>query len=247
MQARMPYIDRVWRVTSSIELGAALSAQEAFARLGPLFDTQGTDYAVEGNTLIYTKTNPGAQDKLATFTSGFLRFDDAQEDAPRLTYDVGSTALFLCFLAPLAFLAFGQFASFLNEIERPIYLAEQEEREAEKEAEADEVIELHWIDQMLGAPAPKKPGEDEKDAREERGREGEKDENEGYHSPTTSYVFAGIFFAIYLVGRVLEPYLLKRTFRAALTGPEGSDPHQAHNETEAVAQLAPAIKGDQKS
>ncbi|MEM7687724.1 MAG: hypothetical protein AAF291_01760 [Pseudomonadota bacterium] len=247
MQARMPYIDRVWRVTSSIELEAPLSAQEVFARLRPLFDTQGSDYAIEGNTLTYAKTNPAAQDKLATFTSGTLNVENAQNGAPRLAYDVGSTALFLCFLAPLAFLAFGQFASFLNEIERPAFLAEQEEREAEKEAEAEETIELHWIDEMLGAPPPKQPGKEDSEARSERGRDGEKDEEEGYHSPTTAYAFAGIFFAIYLVGRVLEPYLLKRTFRAALGGPEGADPSQFHTDEEAVAQFAPAIKGDHQS
>ena len=224
MQARVPYIDRIWRAASSIELDAQLSVREAYERLAPLFDTQGTEVAIDGNAMTYAKTNPGAQDKLATFTSGTLVVIE-EEATTRLSYDVGSTALFLCFLAPLAFLALGQFAVFLNDIERPAYLADKAEREAEKEAEKDKVVELHWIDQMLGAPAPKQPGDEDKTSRREESRGGEdrEEEGEGYHSPETAYAFAGIFAAIYIVGRVLEPYLLKKTFRNALSLAQAAD------------------------
>lgn len=243
MQARVPYIDRIWRAASSIELDAQLSVREVFERLAPLFDTQGTEVAIDDNAMTYAKTNPGAQDKLATFTSGTLVITE-EKATTRLSYDVGSTALFLCFLAPLAFLALGQFAIFLNEIERPVYLAEKAEREAEKEAEEDKVVELHWIDQMLGAPAPKQPGEEEASRREEaRGGEDRDDEGEGYHSPETAYAFAGIFAAIYLVGRVLEPYLLKRTFRSALASPQDAKDHEPIHTKEASATHAPNSRG----
>lgn len=250
MQARLPYVDRIWRVTSSLELEAPLSVREAYERLAPLFDTPGTQVAIEGDALSYSKKNPAAQDKLATFTSGTLLVE-AEENKTRLRYDVGSTALFLCFLAPLMFLAFGQFAAFVNELEKPALIKEMAEKEKEKEAnkEKEDEPELHWIDQMLGASQPADSEDDEK-ARGEDGREDEK-EPEGKHSPTTAYVFAGIFFAIYLVGRVLEPYLLKRTFRAALVGQPAAgeaalDP-ETTEEKEAGTKLAPPVGGNPKS
>lgn len=221
----MPYIDRIWRAASSIELDPVLPTREAFERLAPLFDTQGTEVALDGNALTYVKTNPAAQDKLATFTSGTLLItEDEAHNATRLSYEVGSTALFICFLAPLAFLAFGQFAELINAIEKPALIAEKAAEEEKKKEETEEKLELHWIDQMLGAPERKPRGEDDEERARKDGREdGREDEVEGNHSPTTAYVFAGIFFAIYLVGRALEPYLLKRTFRAALAGPKGAD------------------------
>ena len=68
-----PYIDRIWRARGEVPLDEALAPDEAFARIEPLLQTPGTDYAVEGDTLAYSKRNPAAQDKFATFTSGTLR------------------------------------------------------------------------------------------------------------------------------------------------------------------------------
>jgi len=252
MQARVPYIDRIWRAESSIELDPVLPTREAFDRLAPLFDTQGTEVTLDGNVLTYVKTNPAAQDKLATFTSGtLLMTEDGAQNATRLSYEVGSTALFICFLAPLAFLAFAQFAELINAIEKPGLIAEKaaEEKENEgKEEEAEEKLELHWIDQMLGAPERKPRGEDDEERARKDGREdGLEDEVEGNHSPTAAYVFAGIFFAIYLVGRALEPYLLKRTFRAALAGPKGTDITELEQEKEAGTQPVPNVGGNSES
>ncbi|MEO1729817.1 MAG: hypothetical protein AAFR64_03665 [Pseudomonadota bacterium] len=247
-------IDRIWRVNSSLALEESLSAQEAFDRLDPLLDQQGTDYTVDGDTLEYVKTNPAAQDKLATFTSGNLKVVQA-DGSTRLDYEVASTSLFLCFLAPLAFIAFGQFAYLINELEKPALLAELEEEkkkeEEEGKSEDEEVIELHWIDKLLGAPEPKQPGEEDEEEKSrdgEEGREGEDEEEDvGNHSPTTAYVFAGIFFAIYLVGRILEPYLLKRTFRAFLTRSQEYEIIKENNEMEAGAKLAPLGGGTKES
>ncbi|NQX94824.1 MAG: hypothetical protein HRT64_07905 [Erythrobacter sp.] len=253
MKAKMPFIDRIWRAASSVELGAASSAPEVFDRLDPLFNVQGTNVRLEGETLTYSKTNPGAQDKLATFTSGTLTVV-REPGGTRLAYDVGSTALFLCFLAPLAFLAFGQFASYLNEIEKPAIMAEIAEKEKEKEEEPEETIELHWIDQFLGATAPERPGEGDKESREQvsdrngkSSEEDEEDEVQGYHSPNIAYAFAGLFFVVYLVGRVLEPYLLKRTFRAALDGADEPQIFEWDQNKEAGENPAPTTGGRTKS
>jgi hypothetical protein len=75
------------------------------------------------------------------------------------------------------------------------------------------VPKLHPLDQMLGAPAPEDPAKKKKDK--------EKDKDKGKFDPTPAYVLAGLFFVIYCVGRVLEPWLLKRTLRAALSAQHG--------------------------
>ncbi len=249
MRLRLPLVERIWRVRGSLALDEPLPSHEVFARLDPLFATQGTHYSVDGDALEYEKKNPAAQDKLATFTSGALLVEQ-REYHTRLSWELGSTALFLCCLAPLLFLAIGGLAAFINEIEKPALAAEQAEKKAEKEAEKDKPVELHWIDQMLGAPEPKGADEEEKDASRAKDGDGredaEEDEVKGRHSPETAYVLAGIFALIYAVGRVLEPYLVKRTFRAALRAPEGQDLHE-NNNMEANAKIAPPGRGTTKT
>lgn len=204
---RVPYLEKIWRTEGSLIIDEPLTPEEAFARLDPLFQTDGTQYAVEGDTLGYLKTNPRAQDKLATFTSGTLRVDQAQ-GVTRLTYQAASTALLLCFLAPLLFLGFAQVAGEINAYERAKAEAEASAKKDKKdEAEEKKKPQLHWIDQMLGAPAPKDPKAD---------KDKKKEPKEKIRT-TPAYVLAGLFFAIFLVGRVLEPWLLRRTFRQALT------------------------------
>ncbi|WP_435417901.1 hypothetical protein WAB17_13700 [Parerythrobacter aurantius] len=148
------------------------------------------------------KTNPGAQHKLATFSSGSLRID-RRGGQTEVDYEVRSPALFLTFLAPLLFLALGQAIvgiGMLNE-------AMSAEQSDGKDDEEEEPGDLHWVDEMLGAPAPEKPDRDDN----------EKDED---HSPTKSFGLAAIFALIYLVGRFLEPRLLRSSLRKALSGDE---------------------------
>lgn len=204
---RVPYIEKIWRVDGSLALDEPLTPQEAFARLDPLFQTEGTRYAVEGDTLGYVKTNPRAQDPLATFTSGTIRVEQSA-GATRLTWQAASTALLLTFLAPLLFLFFAQVMEAANAYER----AKAEASEAKKDAKKDEakdkpVPRLHPIDVMLGAPAPKDPKADKAKPKEPKPK----------FKTTQAYVLSGLFFVIFLVGRVLEPWLLKRTFRRALS------------------------------
>lgn len=204
-----PIIDRIWRARGEIPLDEPLSAEAAFARLDPLFQAQGTTYSVDGDCLTYSKKNPAAQDPLATFTSGTLLVE-RRAAASVLRYDLKSTALLMCFLAPLLFLGFALLAETLNAWE-----ATEVEATEKAEAEKDKpkpVRKLNPIDEFLGAPPPEDPNK----------KKDEKKKDKGPHSPTPAYILAGLFFATYLVGRVLEPWLIRRRFRAALAMPESN-------------------------
>lgn len=205
------WVDAIWRTKGVLNLDPPLSSDEAFARLDPLFQTPGTTYAVEGDTLTYRKKNPGAQDPLATFTHGSLQM----EQRGKLRYDLSSTALLLCFLAPLLFLAFAQLAEAANAWEKSGVEA-SEKAEKDKD-EAKPVRKLNPLDEFLGAPAPEDPSK-KKDEKKK----------DGPHSSTPAYVLAGLFFAIYLVGRVLEPWLIRRRLSKALIDGAASVMPQPH-------------------
>jgi hypothetical protein len=206
---RVPHLEKIWRTEGSLSIDDPLTPEEAFARLDPLFQTDGTHYAIEGDMLGYHKTNPRAQDKLATFTSGTLRVEQVA-GTTRLTFQAASTALLLCFLAPLLFLSFAQVAEEINAYERAKAEASTK-KDKKDEAEEKKKPQLHWIDQMLGAPEPKDPNAD---------KDKKKEPKEKIRT-TPAYVLAGLFFAIYLVGRFLEPWLFKRTLRQALARTSG--------------------------
>lgn len=205
MVMNLPYIDRIWRTQGELRLDEALSPQEAFARLDPLFQAPGTQLTVDGDTLSYAKRNPAAQDKLATFTRGTLRVEQRGGNV-WLRFDLSSTALLLCFLAPLLFLGFAQLAVAANAWEKANAVAEKAEADEDKD-KAKPVRKLNPIDEMLGAPPPEDPN---------KKKDKEKDKDKGRHSPKPGYVLAGLFAVIYLVGRMLEPWLIRRTFRTAL-------------------------------
>lgn len=201
---KLPVIDNIWRARGDIPLDPGLSAEEVFARLDPLLQAQGTTYTVAGDTLTYTKHNPAAQDKLATFTNGKLQVERHGGGAV-LRFDLGSPALLACFLAPLLFLGFAQLAVTINALEKPaIEASEKAEKDKPKPPKP-----LNPVDEFLGAPAPEDPT---------KKKDKDEDKDEGQHSPTPGYVLAGLFFVTYLVGRWLEPWLVRRRFRAALAG-----------------------------
>jgi hypothetical protein len=199
-----PVIDRIWRVRGALMLAPPLSADAAFDRLAPRLQNPGTTVAIDGDTLTYSKKNPGAQDPLATFTSGTLRIEQ-REAGSRLVYDLKSTALLLCFLAPLLFLGFAQLAEGLNAWEKAG--AEASAKAAKDDEKPKAVRKLNPIDEFLGAPQPEDPS---------KKKDKDKDKDKGKHSSTPAYVLAALFFAIYLVGRVLEPWLIRRRFRMAI-------------------------------
>lgn len=217
-----PYIDRIWTARGHIDLDAPTSPAATFAKLEPLLDASGTTVMIDGAKLAYVKDNPAAQDQLATFSRGELEVTEA-EGRPRLHYRLVSPALLLVFLAPLFFLAIAQATVLVIELERPTAAEkaklEKEKAEKEKEAEEEEPAELNPVDQWLGAPQPETLEE-----KKQRELEQKKDADEdAKHSPKPAYVLAAIFAALYLLGRWLEPFLLRRRLRKVLLGDAATD------------------------
>lgn len=193
----IPYIDHIWRVRGGVSIDPALSAEETFTRLVPLLDTPGTTIAADGEAITYTKSNPRAQDKLATFTRGRMWIERSGREAV-LRFDLFSHALLLCFLAPLLFIGFAQLVATIDAWEAA------EPAGAEKaEAKPKTIRKLNPVDEFLGAPAPEDPNK-------------KKDEEQGPKPAGKGYFMAGLFALIYAVGRWLEPFLLRRRLRALL-------------------------------
>lgn len=194
------YLEPIWHVRGQVALPPE-AAGSVFERLAPLFDQPGTSVEQDGDRLRFAKRDPVAQDRMAVFETGELQVTTGSE-GPALHYHLVSRALLFCFLAPLLFLGFAGLAATL-------YPDAPAEKKAEK-PEAKPPRPLHPIDQWLGAPAPEKPGA-RKDGKEEGGgKRGKKP------SPTPGYVFAGLFAALYAIGRVLEARLVNRLFQRQL-------------------------------
>lgn len=209
------FIDWIWHIRGSVALAPGQAGSEAFEKLDPLFQEPGTSHERTGDTLTFRKKDALAQDKMSIFTSGALQIERGV-----LRYDLASRALLFCFLAPLLFLAFAQISVVLAEIEKPTAQeAAEEKAKAEKKEKETAARPQNPIDKFLGAPAPDKPKtEAEKKEEAEKKAKGEKDEPESDHSPTPAYVFAGIFVALYVGGRILESWLVRRLFRKRLLG-----------------------------
>ena len=201
---QLPLIDHIWPVRGEIPLNPALSPDEVFDRIEPLLLTPGTEVSAGQGVLNYSKHNPAAQDKLATFTRGSFRIERAGAGSV-LRFDLFSHALLLCFLAPLLFIGFAQIAVAINALEQTG--AEVSEKAKGKD-KPKPVKALNPVDQFLGAPAPEDPNKKKDDKKDE-----------GRHSPNGGYFMAGLFALIYLVGRWLEPWLVRRRLRAALATP----------------------------
>lgn len=197
----------IWHIRGEVALPAGQSSDEAFARLDPLFAHSGTTHARMGDVVKVTKRDQLAQDPLSIVDSGTLRIEPADGGAV-LRYHLVSRALLYCFLAPLLFLAIGQLTVFLGTLEKP----KAEEKSKKDDAKKGE-IQLNPVDKFLGAPAPEKPKDEKKDAKDKK-KDGD-EEKDGF-SPTAARVFAGIFAALWLLGRLLEPWLIKRQFKRSL-------------------------------
>jgi hypothetical protein len=213
---RLPLIDTIWRVRGEVPIDPSLSAEDAFARIDPLLRTPGTTIMVEDGELAYSKHNPAAQDKLATFTRGRLWIERAGAGAV-LRFDLFSHALLLCFLAPPLFLGFAQAAILINSWEAADTEAADTSSAKKDEEKPKAVKKLHPIDEFLGAPAPEDPKKKKKEEKQDKGR----------HSPDEGYAMAGLFALIYLVGRWLEPFLVRRRLRAVLAGSPTAPPAKA--------------------
>ena len=213
-------IDWLWHVRGSLALAPGQSRDAAFDLLDPLFEASGTSHERTGDTLTFTKKDPAAQDRMAVFDTGIMRIED-DAAGPVLRYDLTSRALLFCLLAPLLFLGIAQVTIALGKLDKPA--AEATKKPEPKKAE----VPMNPIDKALGAPEPEKPKQDGKD-KDGKGKAGkdkagndkdgkdEDDEDDKKPSPTPAYVFAGIFAALYVIGRILEAWLVRRLFKQRL-------------------------------
>ncbi|MDE2403141.1 MAG: hypothetical protein KGM17_00305 [Sphingomonadales bacterium] len=200
------FIDWIWHVRGSLALSPQMSPADAFDRLDPLFHTTGTSHERTSDRLVFRKKDPAAQDRMAVFENGVLQVEKAA-GGPVLHYHLISRSLLLCFLAPLLFLGFAQLNIALAKFDKPAAAASAKPgagKAADKQAKKADVP-MNPIDKWLGAPAPEKKDADKSE-----------DKGKKKHSPTPAYVFAGIFAALYLVGRILEDRLVKSLFRKRL-------------------------------
>ena len=207
------YIDWIWQVRGSLALAHGQSADDALNRLAPLFRETGTSHERTSDTLTFRKKDPAAQDKMSVFDDGTLRVERSL-DGPVLRYQLTSRILLLCFLAPLLFLGIAQMTIVIGKLQKASTeaagasgKASDASKKAAKEKK-DKVVPLNPIDKFLGAPAPEKPKKDKDGA-------GGRDKKP---TPTAAYVFAGIFAALYVIGRLLEDRLVKRLFKKSLLG-----------------------------
>lgn len=191
------FIDWIWHVRGSVPLAAGQSTDEAFDRLDPLFRQTGAEHQRANGRLTFKKRDQAAQDKMSVFDGGVLWVDHGLTGRV-LRYNLISRALLFCFLAPLLFLGLAQFTVVISKFDKPPHEAAHK---------PETVKPLNPIDKALGAPAPEKPKKDGEGAKKDKKL-----------TPTPGYIFAGIFVAVYGLGRVLEDRLVRRLFRSRLLG-----------------------------
>ena len=196
-------IDWIWHIRGSLAL-APQQTSDAFARLAPLFGQAGTSHDRTQDTLTFRKKDPAAQDKMSIFNAGVLQIENGPA-GPVLRYHLTSRTLLFCFLAPLLFLAFAQITIAIGKLEKASTEAAGKSETAKKAEKQDVAPPQNAIDKALGSPAPEKPKKDG----------ASKDKKP---SPTSAYVFAGMFAALYIIGRILEDRLVKRLFKKSLLG-----------------------------
>jgi hypothetical protein len=199
----MRFIDRIWQIRGSLALAPGQSADDAFERLAPLFQQRGDTHERLGDTLKFRKKDQAAQDKLSVIDWGVLQIERGASGAV-LRYHLASRALLFCFLLPVLFVAIGQFTIAVGNLQKPSH--EAASKSAKKPDEKAELPQ-NWIDKALGAPAPEKPKKDKPKSDEE---------DDDKPSPTSAYVFAGIFAVLYVVGRFLEDRLIRNLLRTKL-------------------------------
>ena len=201
---KLPYIDWIWRMKGALPIQPSQSAAQAFADLKPLFEEKNTTCRIDGDTLSFTKRNQHPQDKMAVFDSGTLRVFDG-----KLHYDMTSRALLACFLAPLLFWGMGSVGVAFDKWRNPpeVVKAKAEAEKKRSRIKAEDVP-MSPIDKFLGAPEPEK----KKKGGEEVGKRNRKP------SMTTAYVVMGVFFALWIIGRILEHRLIHTRLRKMLAG-----------------------------
>lgn len=193
------FTDWIWHIKGSLALPLGQSSDEAFSRLDPLLRQTGTTHERNSNALTFRKKDQAAQDKMSIFDGGVLKIEEGSA-GPVLHYRLASRTLLFCFLMPLLFLSFAGLTVAIGKLEKP------STEKSKKDDKKDKVLPQNAIDKFLGAPAPEKPKKDKKTDDDKKPK------------PTTAYVFAAIFAALYVVGRILEDRLVKSLFKKKLAG-----------------------------
>jgi len=197
----LSYIDWIWRIKGTVAIAPSQSAAETFGKLEDLFQEKNTRYQIDRDTLTFTKKNALPQDKLSVFERGTLRVSRGV-----LRYDLMSRALLACFLAPLFFFALGHAGVAVDKWRNPPEVVKAKMEAAKKRSLVKpEDVPMNPIDQFLGAPEPEK----KKDG-EQMGKRNRKP------SMTTAYTYMGIFFALWIGGRILEHKRIHRRLRKKL-------------------------------
>ncbi|WP_242124889.1 hypothetical protein [Sphingobium sp. Sx8-8] len=207
MNAR--FVDWIWHIKGSVALSPDQSGDDIFGKLDPLFQQPGTTHERTNDRLVFRKKDQAAQDKMAVFDGGTLQVEKDVAGSV-LRYHLTSRALLYCFLAPLLFLAMGQLTIAIAHFDKPAAKSEKgtgkTSDHSKKDAKKETPLPMNPIDKALGAPAPEK-----KDA-DKTGDEKKKS------SPIAAYVFAGLFAALYLIGRFWEARQVRNLFRKSLAG-----------------------------
>jgi len=190
--AALRVIDWIWHVRGRLALAPGQSNEETFDRLDPLFRQAGTSYERTNDTLIFSKKNQAAQDKMSVFDGGALQIDKSGGGRV-LRYHLTSRILLFCFLASPLFLGIAQLTVFISTFEKPA--PHEEKKHVDRP--------LNPIDKALGAPEPDHSKKDHP-------------EDDRKLSPKAAYIFSGIFAVLYVVGRILEDRLIKARFRESL-------------------------------
>jgi hypothetical protein len=206
------FIDWIWHIRGSLALSPEQSSDDAFDRLAPLFCQTGTSHERTHDTLTFRKKDQAAQDKMSVFDGGVLQIEKVVAGSV-LRYHLTSRALLFCFLAPLLFMGIAQFTIVMIKFQKPSTESASTSGKAsdgaKKSEKKDVALPQNPIDKALGAPAPEKPKKEGADEPKGRGKK---------PSPTPAYVFAAIFAALYVVGRILEDGLVKALLKKSLLG-----------------------------
>jgi hypothetical protein len=198
------YVDWIWRIKGTLPIDPLHNPETVFRKLASLFHEPNTTSEVEGDTLVFTKKNQLPQDKMSVFDSGTLRVADGV-----LRYDLMSRALLACFLSPLLFFAVGHVGVAFDTWRNPPEVVKAKADAAKRRSKIKpETVPMSPIDKILGAPKPEK----KKKGEEEMGKRNKKP------SMTTAYAFMGIFFALWILGRILEHVRIHSRFRRMLAG-----------------------------
>ncbi|HQS68792.1 MULTISPECIES: hypothetical protein [unclassified Novosphingobium] len=199
----LSFIDWIWRIKGRIEVNPTEAPPQAFEKLEELFQKHNTTYQIDGDTLTFTKNNPLPQDKMSIFDRGTLVISNG-----KLFYDMTSRALLACFLAPLFFYGLGHAGVAIDKWRNPPEVVKAKAEAAKKrQLVKPEDVPMNPVDELLGAPVPEKKKDGEQIGKRNR-----------KPSMQTAYIYMGIFFALWIVGRILEHKLIHNRFRKMLYG-----------------------------